>query len=204
MGVFFTHCAVSGTTLFLQWQSRSEFLKLAYFRNCCIVCTQHGLTKPNWEDSRLSKQNLSGKYIPHSFVSKISNKIVLEQSGRQEILSIVTYRQLLFFLGKKLQLCPSLMWGGHACFLVKPFGPGLLNSRSPEDAQGIPRGLGCTNLQPLWSRVLTLRITRPACSLHVNFSIFIVDCKDQSIISIHQFADFSCSGRGPFLKRRRP
>ena len=22
-------------------------LKLAYFRNCCIVCTQHGSTKPN-------------------------------------------------------------------------------------------------------------------------------------------------------------
>ena len=43
-----------------------------------------------------SKHNFSGKCIPHSFVSKISNKIVLEQSGRQEFLSIVTYRQLFF------------------------------------------------------------------------------------------------------------
>ena len=43
-----------------------------------------------------------------------------------------------------------------ACFLVKPFGPGLLNSRSAEDAQRIPGGPRCTNLQPLWSGVLTL------------------------------------------------
>ena len=37
--------------------------------------------------------------IPPSFVSRISNKIVLEQSGRQEISSILTYRQLVL-LGK--------------------------------------------------------------------------------------------------------
>ena len=35
--------------------------------------------------------------IPHSFVSRISNKIVLEQSGRQEISSILTYRQVVLF-----------------------------------------------------------------------------------------------------------
>ena len=45
------NCAVFGTTLFPQRQGRSEFLRLAYFRNCSIVCTQHGLTKPNWKDS---------------------------------------------------------------------------------------------------------------------------------------------------------
>ena len=33
--------------------------------------------------------------IPHSFMSKISNKIVLERSGRQEISSILTYRKLV-------------------------------------------------------------------------------------------------------------
>ena len=32
--------------------------------------------------------------IPHSFVSRTSNKIVLERSGRQEISSILTYRQI--------------------------------------------------------------------------------------------------------------
>ena len=57
----FKHCAVSGTTLFSLRQRRSEFLKLAYFRNCCIVCTQHGSTKPNWEDLMLFKQNVSEK-----------------------------------------------------------------------------------------------------------------------------------------------
>ena len=35
--------------------------------------------------------------IPHSSVSRISNKIVLEQSGRQKISSILTHRQLMFF-----------------------------------------------------------------------------------------------------------
>ena len=43
--------------------------------------------------------------IPHSFVSRISNKIVLEQSGRQEISSILTYRQLVFF--GKIAALPS-------------------------------------------------------------------------------------------------
>ena len=37
-------------------------------------------------------------------------------------------------------------------------------------------------------------------ALHVNFSIFIVDCQNQSIISIHQFADFSSSGWVPSWK----
>ena len=32
------HCAVSGTTLFSLRQRRSELLKLAYFRNYCIMC----------------------------------------------------------------------------------------------------------------------------------------------------------------------
>ena len=36
---------------------------------------------------------------PHSFVSGNSNKIVLEQSGRQEISSMLTYRRLVL-LGK--------------------------------------------------------------------------------------------------------
>ena len=35
--------------------------------------------------------------IPHSFVSRVSNKIELEQSGRQEISSILTYRNLVLF-----------------------------------------------------------------------------------------------------------
>ena len=43
--------------------------------------------------------------IPHSFVSRISNKIVLEQSGRQEISSILTYRQLVLF--GKIAALPS-------------------------------------------------------------------------------------------------
>ena len=43
--------------------------------------------------------------IPRSFVSRISNKIVLEQSGRQEISSILTYRQLVFF--GKIAALPS-------------------------------------------------------------------------------------------------
>ena len=34
----------------------------------------------------------------------------------------------------------------------------------------------------------------PSNALQVNFSIFIFDCKDQGIISIHQFVDFSFSG----------
>ena len=43
--------------------------------------------------------------IPHSFVSRISNKSVLEQSGRQEISSILTYRQLV--LSGKIAALPS-------------------------------------------------------------------------------------------------
>ena len=43
--------------------------------------------------------------IPHSFVSRISNKIVLEQSGRQEISPILTYRQLVLF--GKIAALPS-------------------------------------------------------------------------------------------------
>ena len=35
--------------------------------------------------------------IPHSYVSRISNKTVLERSGRQEISNILTYRQLVLF-----------------------------------------------------------------------------------------------------------
>ena len=35
--------------------------------------------------------------IPHSYVSRISNKTVLEPSGRQEISKILTYRQLILF-----------------------------------------------------------------------------------------------------------
>ena len=43
--------------------------------------------------------------IPHSSVSRISNKIVLEQSGRRKISSILTHRQLMLF--ERIAALPS-------------------------------------------------------------------------------------------------
>lgn len=54
---------------------------------------------------------------------------------------------------ESLQLCLPLTWGGTAGFLVRPFRPGLLNSRSAADAQKFLEG---PNLKPMWSGVLTL------------------------------------------------
>ena len=44
------HCAVSGTTLFSQRQTKSKLLKLAYFRNCCIVCLTTCLEFQLWRN----------------------------------------------------------------------------------------------------------------------------------------------------------
>ena len=115
------------------WLNKAELRRLNAFQSKCFRKTLN---------------------IPHSYVSRISNKTVLEQGGRQEISNILTYR----FLGR-LQLCPSLTSGGSACSLVTLFGHGLLNSRSAGGAQKTLGGPRCTNLQPMWSGVLIL--TRP-------------------------------------------
>ena len=73
--------------------------------------------------------------IPHSFVSRISNK----QSGRQEISSILPYRQLVFF--GRIAALPSTDVRRQCVFSGQTLFPG---------------GPKCTNLQPLWSGVLTL------------------------------------------------
>ena len=85
--------------------------KLAYLQEYCTVCTQHGLTKLNWEDSCFKKI----LNIPHSFVSTVSNKIVLERRGRQDISNVLTYRQLISF-GKIAALPSTAVWRGSACF----------------------------------------------------------------------------------------
>ena len=55
------------------------------------------LNKAELKRLNFFKQNVSKNISPsrHPFVSRISNKIVLEQSGRQEISSILTYRQVV-------------------------------------------------------------------------------------------------------------
>ena len=95
--------------------------------------------------------------IPHSYVSRISNKTVLERSGRQEISNILTYRQLVLF--GKIAALPFTDVRRQCVFSGPLFGRGLLNSRSAGGAQktlGCPR---CTNLLPMWLGVLSL--TRP-------------------------------------------
>ena len=78
----------------------------------------------------------------------------MERSGRQEIASMLTYRQIGF--SGRIASPPSTEVRRHCVFrpasLVKPFGPRLLNSRSPEEAQRILRGPRCTNLQPMLTR----------------------------------------------------
>ena len=70
--------------------------------------------------------------IPHSYVSRISNKTVLERSGRNKISNMLPYRQLIL-CGK----IASLTSGSTACFLVTLFGHGLLNSHArPKNPQG--------------------------------------------------------------------
>ena len=78
----------------------------------------------------------------------------MERSGRQEISNMLTYRQIGF--SGRIASPPSTEVRKHFVFrarsLVKPFGPRLLNSRSPEEAQRILRGPRCTNLQPMLTR----------------------------------------------------
>ena len=92
--------------------------------------------------------------IPHSFVSKISNKIVLEQSGRQEISSILTYRQLVLF--GRIAALPSTDVRRQCVFSGQTLRPRI--AEQPQ-RRGRPKnswGPRCTNLQPMWSGVLTL------------------------------------------------
>ena len=105
----------------------------------------------------LFKQNVSEKSSTsrHSFVSRISNKIVLEQSGRQEISSIVTYRQLVLF--GKIAALPSTNVRKQCVFSGQTLRPRIAEQPQrrgrPKNSWGSQR---CTNLQPLWSGVLTL------------------------------------------------
>ena len=86
--------------------------------------------------------------IPHSYVSRISNKTVLERSGRQEISNILTYRQLVLF--GKVAALPFTDVRRQCVF------SGHTQRRGRPKNSGGPR---CTNLQPTWSGVLIL--TRP-------------------------------------------
>ena len=100
--------------------------------------------------------------IPHSFVSRISNKIVLEQSGRQEISSILTYRQLMLF-GKSAAL-PSTDVRRQCVFWSNPSAPDCWTAaapRTPKKFLGVKGvqtcsrcGRGCW---PWWGLVFQLK-----------------------------------------------